>query len=122
MSSKVSKSDDGVFGGLIRGLALLAILGVVTLGMRLGWSLYFISLLVVIIYGFITGSDAVKKYTSIWRMMVGFSIFLMFIIVLGGIQGGVGIHIMVQRALLVMIGVFGISRVILSVLATFEEI
>jgi hypothetical protein len=120
--SRVSKSDDGFLSGIKRGLALVAMLAVVTLGMRFGWSLYLISFWVVILYGSVTGSDAVKKYSAIWRIMVGFAIFLMFIIVLGGIQGGVGIHIMVQRASLVMIGVFGISRVILSVLATFEEI
>jgi hypothetical protein len=120
--SKGSNSDDGVFGRLVSSLALVSMLVVVMVGVRQGWSLYFVSLVVVVLYGFVTGSEAVKRYSSVWRMVVVFAIFLMFIIVLGGMQGGVGIHIMVARALGVMIGVFGISRVILSVLATFEEI
>jgi len=120
--SKVSKSEDGFFRKLLATLVMMVMLGVVTVGIRLGWSLYFISLVVVVLYGFVTGSSAVKKYSSLWRLVIVFAIFLMFIVVLGGMQGGVGIHIMVLRALVVMIGVFGISRVILSVLATFEEI
>jgi len=119
---KVSKRDEGLFSKLIYGVVMVAMLCVVTFGMRLGWSLYFISFLVLVLYGFITGSEAVKKYSAIWRMIVVFGIFLMFIVVLGGVQSGVGTNIMALRAFEVMIGVFGISRVILSVLATFEEI
>lgn len=120
--SKGSKNNDGLFSRLMHGLIMLGMVLVVTLGVRLGWSLYFISFLVLVLYGFITGSEAVKKYSDLWRMIVVFGIFLMFIVVLGGLQSGVGTNMIAVRAFEVMIGVFGISRVILSVLATFEEI
>ena len=120
---KESNGSYGLVHRVVSGLALSGIIVVITIGMRSGGIsqpvIFFLSL---VCCALLTGTGPGKKYVAVYRMMAGLAVFLMFVVVLGCLQAGVSMQVMAFRAFITMIGVLSLSRVILSVLATFEEI
>jgi len=63
-----------------------------------------------------------RSYEYIHRLFSGLALLLLVVAVIGGMRAGVSAPVIAFRACLVMLGVSCVGRVVLKLMATFEEV